>query len=335
MALELDSRYPGRFKPGDADYPQGSFKNRTAPGTLDGSYLEKDWANDKEGFFQRLLLVAGISPNGGVDTALASQYYDALVQIINDQASVPSNILTSGIQGSFSNLKASATGTSATVTVTADAICLKNASNEQVVINALALAINSATVGANGLDTGVLAASTWYSVWVIWNGTTTAGLLSLSTTSPTLPPGYTHKARVGWIRTDGTGNKYPLSYVQMGEDVQYVVAAGTNVATGRVMASGTAGNVSTPTYVAVAVGAFVPPTASLISVNVSAQSSLEALVAPNASYGGKFSQTNPAFYGSGNGGGNASNIRMVLESTNIYWASTGAALICTGYRENR
>lgn len=86
MALELDSRYPGRFTPGDADYPQGSFKNRTAPGALDGSYLEKDWANDKEGFFQRLMLVAGISPNGSVDTAQASQYYNALLQIIADNA---------------------------------------------------------------------------------------------------------------------------------------------------------------------------------------------------------------------------------------------------------
>lgn len=82
MALELDSRYPGRFSPGDANYPQGSFKNRSAPGALDGSYLERDWANDKEGFFQRLMLVAGIAPNGSVDTALSSQYYNALLAVI-------------------------------------------------------------------------------------------------------------------------------------------------------------------------------------------------------------------------------------------------------------
>ncbi|WP_288080615.1 phage tail protein [Pseudomonas sp.] len=86
MALELDSRYPGRFNPGNASYPQGSFKNRTAPGALDGSYLEKDWANDKEGFFQRMMLQAGISANGSVDTALSSQYYDAFLQVIQDNS---------------------------------------------------------------------------------------------------------------------------------------------------------------------------------------------------------------------------------------------------------
>lgn len=78
MALNYSNRYPGRFNVPDADYPQGSFKNRSAPGAKDGSYLERDWANDKEGFFQALLKNSGITPNGGVDTAISSQYYSAL-----------------------------------------------------------------------------------------------------------------------------------------------------------------------------------------------------------------------------------------------------------------
>lgn len=108
MALELDSRYPGRFNPGDANYPQGSFKNRTAPGALDGSYLEKDWANDKEGFFQRLLLQAGISPNGAVDTALSSQYYEALLRAIQTS---PRGAVASIAAASNINLTTSAPST--------------------------------------------------------------------------------------------------------------------------------------------------------------------------------------------------------------------------------
>lgn len=81
MALKRNETYPGRFNNPTTDHPQGAFKNRTAPSAQDGSYLEQDWANDWDGFFGRLLTVAGITPNGDVDTALASQYYDALASI--------------------------------------------------------------------------------------------------------------------------------------------------------------------------------------------------------------------------------------------------------------
>jgi roadblock/LC7 domain-containing protein len=78
MAINLATRYPGRANPADTNYPQGSFKNRSAPGVLDGSYLEKDWANDMFAFFQQALVEAGISPNDDVDNATNSQYYAAL-----------------------------------------------------------------------------------------------------------------------------------------------------------------------------------------------------------------------------------------------------------------
>jgi len=84
MALNLPNRYPLRFAAPTADYPQGSFKNRSAPGVFDGSYLEKDWANDKEGFFQSLIAAAGIVPNELVDKVGASQYFDALLAVIAD-----------------------------------------------------------------------------------------------------------------------------------------------------------------------------------------------------------------------------------------------------------
>lgn len=85
MSLKLNERYPARFNNPTAGYPQGSFKNRTTPTAKDGSYLEKDWANDKEGFFQSLLSAAGITANGAVDAVGASQYYSALLSVITSQ----------------------------------------------------------------------------------------------------------------------------------------------------------------------------------------------------------------------------------------------------------
>lgn len=82
MTLKLNERYPGRFNNPSADYPQGSFKNRTSPTAKDGSYLEKDWANDKEGFFQSIIAAAAITPSGAVDKVGASQLYDALLKTI-------------------------------------------------------------------------------------------------------------------------------------------------------------------------------------------------------------------------------------------------------------
>lgn len=94
MSLKLNERYPGRFDNPTAGYPQGSFKNRTAPDAKDGSYLEKDWANDKEGFFQSLLSAAGLVANGAVDSVGASQYYSALTTIIGSLAPAPPNAST-------------------------------------------------------------------------------------------------------------------------------------------------------------------------------------------------------------------------------------------------
>jgi hypothetical protein len=53
--------------------------------------------------------------------------------------------------------------------------------------------LNFATTGLNGLDTGSLVANTWYYIWAILNPTTgaTGFLASTSSTSPTMPSGFT------------------------------------------------------------------------------------------------------------------------------------------------
>lgn len=79
MALDRSNRYPGRFENPTTASPQGAFKNRTSPTAQDGSYFEADWANDWDGFFARILNVAGVTPNGTVDNGASSQLYDALM----------------------------------------------------------------------------------------------------------------------------------------------------------------------------------------------------------------------------------------------------------------
>jgi len=239
----------------------------------------------------------------------------------------------------YRNLQVSTTGTSAPVTVTADEIVLSNSSNQYVVNRTVSLSISGATSGANGLDTGTIATSTWYSVWVIWNGTTTttAGLLSLSATAPTLPSGYTHKARVGWMRTDATANKYPLSFTQFNRRVQYRPKTGGNLTAFPQMATGTASTT------AVAWANYCPSTTSAISV---------ALFLGANAYGGVASNNDVAIggtafasplYANGAGTGSAQynqvNGVLNIELSNIYWSASVAnagtnVLACIGWEDN-
>jgi len=75
--------------------------------------------------------------------------------------------------------------------------------------------------GANGLDTGSEASSTWYYIYMIYNPTTNtvAGLFSVSQSSPTMPSGYTKKRLVGCVRNDGSSNF--LAFAQNNQRVTY------------------------------------------------------------------------------------------------------------------
>lgn len=236
----------------------------------------------------------------------------------------------------FTGLKASASGTSASVAISADTLAVMSAAGMARLLRNVALSINAAGVGANGLDAGTLAASTWYALFVICKDDgTTAGLLSLSATAPTLPTGYTHFARVGWIRTDGTANKYPLGFTQYGRRVQYKV--GGNLASMPLMASGAQGNVSTPTYVAVPVGNYVPPTAAI--VRLAGMNGAGAYgVAPNASYGPVYglSATNYPPLGSNGTTAGVHAADLTLEGSNIYYvaAAAAASVACLGWEDN-
>lgn len=246
------------------------------------------------------------------------------------------------ISGAFRGLRASASGGAAAIAVAADEIIVGNSQGYQV-LTGVSLSIAGTSVGANGLDTGTLAARTWYSLWVIYNPSskTVAGLMSLSAATPTLPSGYTYKSRVGWIRTDDT-NKYPLAFVQYGRSVQYSIMG--NVAAYPQMASGaqgTVGSSSATTFAAIAVGAFVPPTAAAIKVSAFAYtvSGASIILNPSAAVTGRTqSAANQAMVNQGvtNTGMASWAGDIILESTNIYYAcnSTSSTLNATGWEDN-
>lgn len=72
------------------------------------------------------------------------------------------------------------------------------------------LFVNSAVNGANGLDTGTVAASTQYAFYLIGdsrNYNNAAGLMSLtSNAAPLLPAGYDSYRLIGFWQTDGSSN---------------------------------------------------------------------------------------------------------------------------------
>jgi len=165
---------------------------------------------------------------------------------------------------------------------------------------------------------------------------TTRGLISAHATAPTVPDGtYTFKARIGWIRTDGTGNKYPLAFKQSGRNIQYVVTAAGNITALPAMSTGAQGNAIAGTYVSVSVSNYVPTTAAKIGLVIASRStSVAAAVCPNGNYGAYNAASNSPFlmsYGSYIATG-----EMNLESTNVYTFNDSASgsLMCTGWEDN-
>ena len=233
-----------------------------------------------------------------------------------------------GIVGAHKNLIVSTSGLSAQVNVSADQLIVGSPGQVRL-LSGVNLSFNGLTVGANGLDAGALAASTFYSVWVILSESGPAGLLSLHATDPKLPAGYTDKARVSWVRTDANGAlKYPLKFVQLGRRARYAPAAGANLTASITIASGAA---TWPT--AVSLAAVVPPTAASVSIRLSSAGSVSpSYVGPNqvlssaASYAGTTTTS----------GSSCFQVEFVLEQLTLYWQGQAGAstLYCDGWEDS-
>ncbi len=84
------------------------------------------------------------------------------------------------------------------------AICERANSTLQTARN-MSVTLNIATTGANALDTGTVAADTFYAIRIIHNGETAAALMTVEGNSPTLPTGYQWVSGiVGVVRTNSS-----------------------------------------------------------------------------------------------------------------------------------
>ncbi len=238
-------------------------------------------------------------------------------------------------QSSFKNLVSSWVSTT-TGTLTADELVLEDSNKNTRRASSVSVTFNVAGSGANGLDTGSVAASTWYYGYVIFNpGTgTVASLLSVSPTSPTLPAGYTYASGpITAMFTDGSNHF--RGYKQYGRDYQYVV--GSNLSAALSVISGASGNPSTPTWTAASISNLVPTAiAGKIKLYLNDATGSDAVIAaPNNSYGAYNSATNAPPLLTNPGAISSTMGEFILESTNVYYASSSnGALYCMGFTLN-
>lgn len=211
---------------------------------------------------------------------------------------------TNGISGVFSNLKASAPGNTSIVTISVSEIMLESAAGDFLTVKNVSGTLNASTTGANGIDVASVESGTWYSLWVIYNGSTVAFLASKSTTSPTLPAGYTHKARIGWFRSGTTAGFFPIGFSQAGKAVVY------NSTTLPIMGSGVvADNTS------VAWANYFPPTVATISMSCRHANGAQLRFSTSPNYDLYYARYKDGITGTGTVTG------MVPLGPNIYWGS--------------
>ena len=82
MAINPSTQYSGQVEAPSSDYPYGGGKNETVVDALDGTPFEKAMLDDIFGFQQALLGQADIVPSESSETALVSQYLEALYQFM-------------------------------------------------------------------------------------------------------------------------------------------------------------------------------------------------------------------------------------------------------------
>ncbi len=131
--------------------------------------------------------------------------------------------------------------------------CRDSTDIDNMVLGAFTKTTGSWAVGTGngGLDTGSVANSTWYHVFVIKRQDTNVVdvLLSTSATSPTLPTNYTLFRRIGAIKTDGSA--HILTFTQDGDRFRWKAASVLDVNSANPGTSAVTATLTVPTGVVV------------------------------------------------------------------------------------
>ncbi len=289
---------------------------------------------------------------GANDFLIGLTYYVAFVQALNSGAggwvlvNPGASAATAGaVQAAVKNLFIQNGGTPNTqITLTADAVAVSDGATNFTTLLTVNVTISSGTSGANGLDTGAIANSTQYAVYVIYNPSTltVAGLISTSFTSPTLPSGFTQFARLGSFRTDSSAHF--IRILTRGRRSQYVVTSGSNTAAFPLFTSGVGGTYSATVLnmISASTAGFAPPTASRIFITMSNNWNAATIasigVGPNNNYAGTggTGTTNPPPLALATNATAVSFLEMELETAAIFYAITaaGGALQVMGWEDN-
>lgn len=124
------------------------------------------------------------------------------------------------LRGYLAGLGLSTAGSSATFTVAAGVATDSTHATRIMLSSAISKTTSAWAVGTgNGaLDTGSIANSTWYHVWLIMRSDTGVVdvLVSTSATAPTMPTSYDYKRRIGAMKTNGSAQW--TSFLQVGDD---------------------------------------------------------------------------------------------------------------------
>lgn len=129
---------------------------------------------------------------------------------------------------------------------------IMNSTGVYQMISTSALTINAAANGLNGLDTGSLAASTLYYVYLIADPVdqNTMGAMISASATPLMPFGYSAYALIGYVRTDASSH-FLLGYWTAGNSGTRTFYYDAPIAT-----AVTAGNATS--YTAISLATFVP-----------------------------------------------------------------------------
>ena len=137
-------------------------------------------------------------------------------------------------RGQYHLLRGTSSGTDYNCNYTAETLVLADSSYNCKVFRNISVTINAANLGINGIDVGSVTAGYWYYSYVIYNPSTStiSGIVSLSSTAPTLPSGYTYYARVGSLRVL-SGNTFFSKISQFNSRINYIntstISYGENV----------------------------------------------------------------------------------------------------------
>ncbi len=145
------------------------------------------------------------------------------------------------------------------INITADYLTLTDSQNMSILTSSVSLTPIITDSGVNGLDTGSVAASNWYYYWAISNGTTTAGLWSLSYSSPTMPSGYTYKKFIGAVYNQSSGGSNNANLCEVHQKGGWIYTYyGTNNTSNKIYNKS---SMSTNTQHEVNPTTFIPPNA--------------------------------------------------------------------------